>query len=297
MHYIQPTKIDWKDGSKNLTKLHPRVTNPENPEDIEEHGSFFHLFESDKVTREVRELISFVLHKSFIFDVAIGARERDSQCLRERNRLLLQPRWRGEFRQNRLCSTESLTIFVVTWRCDAGLWGRGRWRRRWFRRWGHRSWEPQEKSQKVVMGSDPFKMCLLSGFHQGRFCPLWFTTSSLFANAFPTPRTLNDVWVAAWSSTLPGFGDRKLKNANGTIYSGEMPTYAWFILYCTNASQFRATNLVVTRLVSHLQTQTVINYITTFLWILPIVPYLQLSPYGNIGHNQQQHSSWEFELI
>lgn len=54
----QPAKIDWKDPSKNLTKLHPQIANPEDPEDIEEHGSFFNIFESSKITREVSLTLS-----------------------------------------------------------------------------------------------------------------------------------------------------------------------------------------------------------------------------------------------
>lgn len=49
----QPTKIEWKDETKNLTKLYPRIHNPEDADEIEETGSFFHLFESDKVNQEV----------------------------------------------------------------------------------------------------------------------------------------------------------------------------------------------------------------------------------------------------
>ncbi|KAI0702426.1 hypothetical protein BC835DRAFT_1263769 [Cytidiella melzeri] len=37
-------KIDWKDDSKNLTKLYPRVSNE--PDDVSEGGSFFNFFES-----------------------------------------------------------------------------------------------------------------------------------------------------------------------------------------------------------------------------------------------------------
>jgi hypothetical protein len=39
----QPYKIDWKDDSKNLTKLYPRVSNE--PDDVSEGGSFFNFFE------------------------------------------------------------------------------------------------------------------------------------------------------------------------------------------------------------------------------------------------------------
>jgi len=49
----QPTKIDWKDEAKNLTKLYPRIVNPEDPDEVEEPGSFFHLFESEAITQEV----------------------------------------------------------------------------------------------------------------------------------------------------------------------------------------------------------------------------------------------------
>ncbi|QRV99502.1 Nucleosome assembly protein (NAP) [Ceratobasidium sp. AG-Ba] len=44
----QAIKINWKDDAHNLTKLFPRVVNPEDPEDVEEFGSFFNLFEQAK---------------------------------------------------------------------------------------------------------------------------------------------------------------------------------------------------------------------------------------------------------
>ncbi|RDX56197.1 hypothetical protein K466DRAFT_580872 [Polyporus arcularius HHB13444] len=45
---VEPTamKIDWKDESKNLTKLHPRVADPDDSDDLPaEGGSFFNFFE------------------------------------------------------------------------------------------------------------------------------------------------------------------------------------------------------------------------------------------------------------
>ncbi|KAG8713859.1 hypothetical protein FRC11_010706 [Ceratobasidium sp. 423] len=42
----QAIKINWKDDGHNLTKLSPRVLNPEDPEDVEELGSFFNWFET-----------------------------------------------------------------------------------------------------------------------------------------------------------------------------------------------------------------------------------------------------------
>ncbi|KAF8750107.1 Nucleosome assembly protein (NAP) [Rhizoctonia solani] len=41
----QSIKINWKDDAHNLTKLSPRIVNPEDPEDVEEIGSFFNWFE------------------------------------------------------------------------------------------------------------------------------------------------------------------------------------------------------------------------------------------------------------
>lgn len=41
---MQATKIDWKDEAKNLTKLHPRVTD-EDDDLPSEGGSFFNFFE------------------------------------------------------------------------------------------------------------------------------------------------------------------------------------------------------------------------------------------------------------
>jgi len=39
------TPINWKDPAKALTKLYPRVYDPEDKESIEDHGSFFNIFE------------------------------------------------------------------------------------------------------------------------------------------------------------------------------------------------------------------------------------------------------------
>jgi len=52
---VIPTKIEWKDETKNLTKLHPRIVNPEDDDEVEEPGSFFHIFESEKITHEIYE--------------------------------------------------------------------------------------------------------------------------------------------------------------------------------------------------------------------------------------------------
>ncbi|KDN35125.1 hypothetical protein RSAG8_11858, partial [Rhizoctonia solani AG-8 WAC10335] len=41
----QAIKIHWKDDAHNLTKLSPRIVNPDDPTDIEELGSFFNWFE------------------------------------------------------------------------------------------------------------------------------------------------------------------------------------------------------------------------------------------------------------
>lgn len=38
-------KIDWKDDSKNLTKLHPRVTDEDGDDMPSEGGTFFNFFE------------------------------------------------------------------------------------------------------------------------------------------------------------------------------------------------------------------------------------------------------------
>lgn len=45
---IITTKIDWKEG-KNLTKQYPQVFDPENPDDLEDTGSFFNFFETSKL--------------------------------------------------------------------------------------------------------------------------------------------------------------------------------------------------------------------------------------------------------
>jgi len=73
---VIPAKIDWKDDTKNLTKLHPRITNPEDPEEIEEAGSFFHLLESDKVTHEMLETEILNVYENaidFFFNRAEGS--------------------------------------------------------------------------------------------------------------------------------------------------------------------------------------------------------------------------------
>ncbi|CUA70969.1 template-activating factor I [Rhizoctonia solani] len=41
----QAIKINWKDDAHNLTKLSPLIFNPEDPDDVEELGSFFNWFE------------------------------------------------------------------------------------------------------------------------------------------------------------------------------------------------------------------------------------------------------------
>lgn len=43
---VQVFKIDWKEDSKNLTKLYPRVSNE--PDDVSEGGSFFNFFETSE---------------------------------------------------------------------------------------------------------------------------------------------------------------------------------------------------------------------------------------------------------
>ena len=51
---LQATKIDWKDDSKNLTKLHPRVKDDEDDDLPSEGGSFFNFFEVADDPFEVR---------------------------------------------------------------------------------------------------------------------------------------------------------------------------------------------------------------------------------------------------
>jgi len=41
----QSIKIQWKDETKNLTKLYPRVTDEEDEDDMADPGSFFNFFE------------------------------------------------------------------------------------------------------------------------------------------------------------------------------------------------------------------------------------------------------------
>ena len=50
---MQTIKINWKDDAHNLTKLAPRILNPEDATDIEEPGSFFNWFEHGRDISEV----------------------------------------------------------------------------------------------------------------------------------------------------------------------------------------------------------------------------------------------------
>eukprot|EP00299_Pterocystis_sp_00344_P005183 c16532_g1_i1.p1 GENE.c16532_g1_i1~~c16532_g1_i1.p1 ORF type:complete len:136 (+),score=17.59 c16532_g1_i1:54-410(+) len=50
-------KISWKDPSKALTKLYPRVPDPEDADDVMEYGSFFNLFEHAEPNAEIANLI------------------------------------------------------------------------------------------------------------------------------------------------------------------------------------------------------------------------------------------------
>ncbi|KAH9947941.1 hypothetical protein B0H21DRAFT_736215 [Amylocystis lapponica] len=52
----QSIKIDWKDDAKNLTKLHPRVTDEE--DDTSEGGSFFTFFEEEDDPFDIGVLIA-----------------------------------------------------------------------------------------------------------------------------------------------------------------------------------------------------------------------------------------------
>jgi template-activating factor I len=53
---IQATKIQWKDESKNLTKLYPLQFDEDDGETLAEQGSFFNFFE---VARDYHD-VSFV---------------------------------------------------------------------------------------------------------------------------------------------------------------------------------------------------------------------------------------------
>lgn len=79
--YEQPTKIEWKDATKNLTKLHPRIFDPEDDTDVQEPGSFFNIFESTKVTRDVYETEIIDIYENaidFFLNRAEGVRFRFS---------------------------------------------------------------------------------------------------------------------------------------------------------------------------------------------------------------------------
>lgn len=53
---IQATKIQWKDDSKNLTKLYPLQVDEDDGETLPDGGSFFNFFE---VARDYHD-VSFV---------------------------------------------------------------------------------------------------------------------------------------------------------------------------------------------------------------------------------------------
>jgi len=63
---VIPAKIDWKDEAKNLTKLYPRIVNPEDPDEVEDPGSFFHLFESEEITQELYETEILAVYENAI---------------------------------------------------------------------------------------------------------------------------------------------------------------------------------------------------------------------------------------
>jgi template-activating factor I len=58
----QMTKINWKDESKNLTKLYPRQIDNDDPEDIADPGSFFNFFELKEDPAGVRSNIEQKVH-------------------------------------------------------------------------------------------------------------------------------------------------------------------------------------------------------------------------------------------
>ncbi|KZV70339.1 hypothetical protein PENSPDRAFT_734817 [Peniophora sp. CONT] len=50
---VVPTKINWKDADKALTKLYPVVYDDEDPEAMQDPGSFFNFFEGNKDPMDV----------------------------------------------------------------------------------------------------------------------------------------------------------------------------------------------------------------------------------------------------
>ena len=52
-----PTKINWKDADKALTKLYPAVFDEEDPEALIDPGSFFNFFEGAKDYVDVRVFV------------------------------------------------------------------------------------------------------------------------------------------------------------------------------------------------------------------------------------------------
>lgn len=59
-------KIGWKEPDKTLTQLYPRVTDPDDEESVEDHGSFFNVFEHPDADGEIANAIAFDLYPTAI---------------------------------------------------------------------------------------------------------------------------------------------------------------------------------------------------------------------------------------
>jgi len=73
---MQHMKIDWKSNDKNLTKMYPRETDPDDEDSIAEPGSFFNFFEQESDPMDVGDIFSsplrFAIENQIDCDGQIG---------------------------------------------------------------------------------------------------------------------------------------------------------------------------------------------------------------------------------
>jgi len=59
-------QINWKEPAKALTKLYPRVLDPEDEDSVEDQGSFFNIFEHADPDADIENAIAFDLYPSVV---------------------------------------------------------------------------------------------------------------------------------------------------------------------------------------------------------------------------------------
>ncbi len=52
--HLKTIQINWREPAKALTKLYPRVLDPEDEDSVEDQGSFFNIFEHADPDADVR---------------------------------------------------------------------------------------------------------------------------------------------------------------------------------------------------------------------------------------------------